>query len=278
MKIDEAVEIAFKAIGLKEVHISELSDHIKTSISDFKDEDIEGIKSRVSGYLARNVKSKSAIYVKAVNSKTKRAKKGVYSLAKPKKIRPIIKTDSQPSLFPDIKAERSQRKNPISESKEANITPSSPTERLYFGKAGEYAVASELLFRGYNASVMSVDEGIDVSASKNDKFFFIQVKSTSFKDGVIKTSLKPNRFIENTGASVYFIIVFRYKYENANVNRYVIFPYNDMNRFKVTGLVSQTDSGIQIKIKQENGSLVLFNGSKQETIEAYYLDNFELLK
>lgn len=51
-----------------------------------------------------------------------------------------------------------------------------------------------------------------------------------------------------------------------------------MNRFKVTGLVSQTDSGIQIKIKQENGSLVLFNGSKQETIEAYYLDNFELLK
>ena len=75
---------------------------------------------------------------------------------------------------------------------------------------------------------MSVDEGIDVSASKNDKFFFIQVKSTSFKDGVIKTSLKPNRFIENTGASVYFIIVFRYKYENANVNRYVIFPYNGL--------------------------------------------------
>lgn len=55
----------------------------------------------------------------------------------------------------------------------------SACDKIFYGKGGEFSVVSELLFRGYNASIMSVDEGIDITASKGDKFFFIQVK-TSF--------------------------------------------------------------------------------------------------
>ena len=49
----------------------------------------------------------------------------------------------------------------------------------YFGKAGEHAVSSELLFWGYNVSSMAVDQGVDLVASKNGKYFHLQVKTAT---------------------------------------------------------------------------------------------------
>ena len=50
-------------------------------------------------------------------------------------------------------------------------------EAGFIGKGGEHLVCSELLFRGFNASIMSVDIGVDISAIKDNKFFGIQVKT-----------------------------------------------------------------------------------------------------
>ena len=47
----------------------------------------------------------------------------------------------------------------------------------FIGKGGEHLVCSEMLFRGFNASIMSVDVGVDISAIKENKFFGIQVKT-----------------------------------------------------------------------------------------------------
>lgn len=49
----------------------------------------------------------------------------------------------------------------------------------YVGKAGEHFVVSELLFRGYNASIMNVDEGLDIVATKEGKLYNIQVKTSN---------------------------------------------------------------------------------------------------
>ncbi|CAM1354463.1 winged helix-turn-helix domain-containing protein [Tenacibaculum halocynthiae] len=49
----------------------------------------------------------------------------------------------------------------------------------FIGKAGEHFVTSELLFRGYNASIMSVDVGMDIIATKNNKLFSLQVKTSN---------------------------------------------------------------------------------------------------
>ena len=49
----------------------------------------------------------------------------------------------------------------------------------FTGKAGEHYVTSELLFRGYNASIMSVDIGMDIIATKNNKLFSLQVKTSN---------------------------------------------------------------------------------------------------
>jgi len=56
------------------------------------------------------------------------------------------------------------------------------TEKIgsgFTGKAGEHYVTSELLFRGFNASIMSVDIGMDIIATKNNKLFSLQVKTSN---------------------------------------------------------------------------------------------------
>ena len=50
-------------------------------------------------------------------------------------------------------------------------------------------VCSELLFRGFNASIMSVDVGVDISAIKDNKFLVFRLKL------LVKTALIHTRFI-----------------------------------------------------------------------------------
>jgi len=63
--------------------------------------------------------------------------------------------------------------------KEAETESDETSNTQYIGSAGEHRVISELLFHGYNASTMSVDEGLDIVATKNDKLFNIQVKTSN---------------------------------------------------------------------------------------------------
>lgn len=268
MNIKDAIFIAFTVSGKKELHVNEISNYMQTSISDFKNEQIDELKKRVNSFLARNVKSATPQFSKVMNVKTKRPKKGVYSLAKKKPKKPIIRVDQQSNSTKKI-----EEKN-VSD---FNIKGRTNANNNYFGKAGEYAVVSELLFRNFDASIMSVDLGIDITASKNDKFYFIQVKSTNFVNGQISISIKPSKVINNSSANIYFIIVFRYVFENAYVNRYIVFQNADLERYVHTGLVSQSNGALHIKIKQQHDYLCLYNGPKSEDIN-YYLDNFDLIK
>lgn len=52
-------------------------------------------------------------------------------------------------------------------------------ESGYTGRGGEHLVCSELLFRGFNASIMSVDVGMDIIATKDHRLFSIQVKTSN---------------------------------------------------------------------------------------------------
>ena len=50
------------------------------------------------------------------------------------------------------------------------------------GKGGEHAVISELLFSGFNAGIMAIDDGIDVVALKKSTLFQFQVKTSNAKE------------------------------------------------------------------------------------------------
>jgi len=72
-----------------------------------------------------------------------------------------------------------EQKKEEKEEKEQEVESEETTQSQYIGTAGEYRVVSELLFRGYNASIMSVDEGLDIVATKDNKLFNIQVKTAN---------------------------------------------------------------------------------------------------
>ena len=55
--------------------------------------------------------------------------------------------------------------------------------RAYLGKAGEYLTAGKLLLNGFNVFNGAIDDGIDIVASKDNKFYKIQVKTCQDVEG-----------------------------------------------------------------------------------------------
>src|SRR3989344_8302855 len=83
-------------------------------------------------------------------------------------------------------------------------------EAGFIGKGGEHLVCSELLFRGFNASIMSVDIGVDISAIKDNKFFGIQVK-TARKNSFDTYSfhIRKKSFDRFNQGNIFYILVLR---------------------------------------------------------------------
>jgi hypothetical protein len=101
-------------------------------------------------------------------------------------------------------------------------TPLTPPPTGYMGKGGEYAVMSELLFWGFNASIMTVDEGIDIVASnESGKFFHIQVKTaTRQESGRYSFTIGQTAFRKFHGSNVFYVFVLREMLKN----EYIIIP------------------------------------------------------
>lgn len=256
MEIRDAVGFAFEALKKKEMHVDEIANHIKISLSDFMEEDFESIKRKVTSFLNRDSKKgANASYTQVKNRKTNRPRRGIY-YQKKKKLPP------PPPPPPP---------------------PDKETRNLYFGKAGEFAVVSELLFRGYNASIMSVDEGIDITASKEDKFFFIQVKSTKFEKGALSVGIQKSRFVNNSNANIFYVIAYRQQVKdkdtrrNIYANMYLVLPDYELDRLISVGVISKSEGNLQVKAKIHEGRLFLYNKQKLEDA-FYYMDNFDLLK
>lgn len=287
MSIERAVEMAFEAIRKEEISVNDLAKHIKYSIPAYDMEaSLDVIQRRVSAHLSNAAKKKTK-YTHAINPKTKKNKKGVYRLVRTTKPETIFRVDPTLQPLPFPKTVRKRRNPLITESIPTSPKPensadndfeSPAVKKLYFGKASEFAVASELIFRGYNASIMSVDEGVDITASKKNLFYFIQVKSTWLDDKKqLSVTLKPNRFQNATNASLYYVIVVRYVSKGVLTNRYIIFSQEDLQRYKFDRFIKETTSGLTIKIKEEAGQLWLYDDDKKHGIE-YHLDHFELIK
>lgn len=266
MTTKEEIDLVFKILGKKELHVQEIAQHIKNTIASYSDISIEEIQRRINTHLANDVKKKTEHhYKKSINPKTKKPRKGYYTQYSKKAPSTKIKPDSLQQKLTGICAQDGYD----------NTIQTAPT--LYTGKAGEFAVASELIFRGYNASIMSVDEGIDITASKGDKFYFIQVKTTLFSNNQITISIKSSNFIKRTKEPIHYIIVFRYPRDNAYMNRYIVLKDYDLNRYVNSSLLQKNGDTSSIKIRLQEGHLFIYNGSKQENID-YYLDNFDLIQ
>ena len=106
------------------------------------------------------------------------------------------------------------------------IESSESISTQYMGKAGEYLVTSELLFRGYNASIMSVDEGIDIVAIKDGRLFNVQVKtSNENKFNTYIFDIRITSFERFNSSNTFYILVLKGKEIN-----YLILPYLEIKK------------------------------------------------
>lgn len=194
-KLTEILEIAkdiLKPAGLKGMHVSEIA-QVAAQHNRTLSLPVEVFVSRLQTALANNLKLKTR---KPSFAKVEGKKKGVFKRG-----------------WYRVKVER----NP---SAAAQIDPPQ-TDKAFTGKAGEYAVMSELLFWEFNASVMAVDDGIDVVASKDNKYFHVQVKTAAEQDGGRFTfTIKYNSFKEHDSATMFYVFVLR----RGLRNEYIIIP------------------------------------------------------
>lgn len=181
----------------------------------------------------------------------------------------FIKTG--PSTFA-LNTNREEKQTPKNIEKEKAEDEKIVVEGGYTGKGGEHLVTCELLFRGYNASIMSVDVGVDISAIKDNKFFGIQVKtSNSNRFDVYNFHIRKVSFERHNQGNIFYILVLRQK-----ENKFVILPSSEVERKIKEGAIyavnNHTGYALSIKIRDEK----IFLGGGHDM--SYFLNNWDLIK
>lgn len=208
----------------------------------------EKLLNKVNTFLLKESKDKKGEFAKAINPKTKKEKKGCYRFVSRKRNKPLPK--------PEAHHEVDEIQEEVYEAKRKDTN--------FFGKAGEYAVMSELLFRDYNANNMAVDEGIDIVASKDNNFYFIQVKTVT---------LKPNRTASAKITQKNFD-----KFINQQI-RYVIAVKceKEMRFFTLSNdTIAQLHYSKAIKVSQSTGDIYIKIKYDDATGESYFYDEKEM--
>lgn len=180
--------------------------------------DFETLKTKINSALSSSVKRKSGSPFSRVLSKGGKPKVGPY----------------RKGLY---KLKKQRIKSPL---------PPLPVniDKAFLGKGGEYAVASELMFREFNVSIMVVDKGVDLVAEKNNKYFNIQVKTASHNNNSWMFTIKNDSFVNNLSGQTYYAFVAR----DERSNIFFIIPSVQIRTFLDTGLLKSKSTNITVKI------------------------------
>jgi hypothetical protein len=258
-------KLSDKSVKTGGLHVSAIAKHIINDSTNLftEAEDLEAVKSKVNNILLADISKKSGSeFSKVRNPKTGKSKRGFYKLAssvKEPKL-PVGPVDPPKQPEPEI------------------ISIEEPMN-LFTGKAGECAVLSELLFRGYNANLMMVDDGVDIVASKNNVYYFIQVKTSHLKEnGRLNVTIKRDRFDTFVSAQIRYVVVARCKISDIDTNLHFVFNNQNIEQFIFDKVVYMNETNISVKIKidkENNNRPFLYHENKERDI-TFFMNNFNL--
>ncbi len=241
-KLTPILEVAreiLKPAGLKGMHVDAIADEA-TKKNKNMSLPVEDFSRKLQAALAANLnlKTQKPSFARVEGKKKGQFKRGWYR----------AKVEKAPTVVAQL------------------IAPE--TDKAFTGKAGEFAVMSELLFWGYNASAMTVDNGIDVVASKEEKYFHIQVKTAAEQDGGKFTfSIKNSSFQQHHSSLMYYVFVLRRKLSN----EYVIIPSSYLQVLISGGKITKAPT-LYISISVDaNGRKYTLNGAVNVDV---YVGNF----
>lgn len=197
---------------------------------------LERLPDRVSAVLAADVRKTGgkAKFAK-VKSKGNHFKRGVYRL----KTRPVV--TPKPTEAPSVSTQ-------------------------FTGRAGESAVISELLFYGFNAAAMAVDDGIDIVASKENNYFHIQVKTANRSDqGGYAFSIKRSSFGAKDSYQMFYVFLMRERDEHRYFNDYLILPSSQVRQLIEAGIVKDGPS-YALRVQKDSRGRYMLNAKQDVTI------------
>jgi Holliday junction resolvase len=147
----------------------------------------------------------------------------------------------------------------------------------FTGKAGEHLVCSELLFYGFNASIMSVDVGMDIVAVKENQLFGIQVKTSNLnRFDIYVFDIRKVSFERHSNGNVFYIFVLH----GEKKNHFLILPFHEMERKVHERAILEVGHGkrYRVNIKIRNGKVFLGNMNNPNNDMGFFLDNWKLIK
>ncbi|OGH08114.1 MAG: hypothetical protein A2W22_01505 [Candidatus Levybacteria bacterium RBG_16_35_11] len=140
--------------------------------------------------------------------------------------------------------------------------------RRFWGEAAELHAMAELLYHGFQAANIPVDEGLDILAVKRNKTYYFQVKHKDLSDSQAIKITKSS--FEKTGSGeVYYIFVLL----SENSRDFLIIPYHIMNDWIREKIVDDSNDGYLLYIKKKNGAYRL-----RDKILTNYLNRWEDIK
>src|SRR3989338_3289410 len=175
----------------------------------------------------------------------------------------------------DEKAKIVQEIKPDSVLEEVESEAEAEAEGGYVGKAGEHAVLSELLFRGYNAALMSVDTGMDILATKENEVFNIQVKTrnVSKTHNAFFFNLRIASFERHNAGRTFYVFILR----EAGKLAHLILPLHEVEKAIEQEFVHVVGKGklYRITITRREGKIYL---GRRDNEVSYYLDRWDIIK
>jgi len=179
-----------------------------------------------------------------------------------------------PSTYDLNKSKKEKKPSKAVEEKEKKEEEKIIVQGSFTGKAGENLVCSMLLFRGFNASIMSVDVGLDIVAIKNDKMFGVQVKTSNLNQfNYYNFDVRKVSFERHNAGNNFYIFVLHGEKEN----HFLILPFHEMERKIHERAILKILNGekYRVNIKFRNGKIYL--GTMEHEM-SYFLDNWDIIK
>lgn len=268
--------------------VADIISQMRISIA-YSNEDEENLYKRVNNHLAQGAspKRKEKIFLHAKGKKGQNVR-STYKLIRIKKEKDVIKTPntskSEPTqlLFPEegeITKKNKRKKQPLSTS--SNPHRQNNINTTHLGKGGEFAVMSELLYRGYNANPATVDDGVDIIAWKGRGVFFIQVKTTIIEGGEFRYSIKKDSFDRYYQNNMFYVFVLRTEEErdfDKYVNWYLVFPASTIQQYIDNGQISIANNTYEVKFRHQGKKVWIVKGGNEYEISNSARNRFDLIK
>lgn len=184
----------------------------------------------------------------------------------------FIKT--APSTYALNPSKKEPKQKEKIEEKEKEEEEKIAVESGFTGKAGEHLVCSELLFRGFNASIMSVDVGMDIVATKDNQLLGIQVKTSNLnKFNTYVFDVRKVSFERHNTGNVFYIFVLH----EGGSNNFLILPFHEMEKKVHEKAILEVDHGKRYRVNIKMCDDKIYLGNMDHEMN-YFLNNWDIIK